>query len=396
MLNKHCQECNLPAVSHVQTWLDEIISTIMLRLKFSKRISYFFDILLENFFQLLGLIKMEDNFLLSEIQMRTACFITEARKRGVKFTVIKGPFGYTDHFYAQVDGRKIRFDNLPVADHIGKNNTSLVDCKKRTKNYLKKRDFPVAAGRSFWFWQKNQALKYGADKLGFPLVIKPRNGSVSRHVTTNIRNTEELSKAIAKSIIYSPAFIIEKFIENSFVYRATVVDFDFVAVVKQVPANIIGDGVLTIEQLVEDKNSDKRRGEPHQKDFTLCKIVVNEVTTGLLAKKNYTLQTIPKKNEIVYLQKNPFLKLGGDLVEVTEQVCQDNIKLFKDIARFFDIRLVGMDFLIPDIASSWQKQNCAILELNSCPCIEMHHFPSSGMPKDVACALVDAFFKYYL
>ena len=149
MLNRHCQDCNLPAVNHVQTWLDEIISTIMLRLKISRKIMSFFDILLENFFRLLGLIKMEDNFLLSEIQMRTACFITEAKKRGVKFTVIKGPFGYTDHFYAQVNGRKIRFDNLPVADHIGKNNTSLVDCKKRTKNYLQKRDFPVAANPFF-------------------------------------------------------------------------------------------------------------------------------------------------------------------------------------------------------------------------------------------------------
>jgi cyanophycin synthetase len=37
-----------------------------------------------------------------------------------------------------------------------------------------------------------------------------------------------------------------------------------------------------------------------------------------------------------------------------------------------------------------------VLELNSVPCIEMHHFPSSGTPQNVAKALVDLFFKYYL
>jgi cyanophycin synthetase len=74
----------------------------------------------------------------------------------------------------------------------------------------------------------------------------------------------------------------------------------------------------------------------------------------------------------------------------------DNIQLFKDIAKFFDIRLVGIDFLVPDISSSWQNQQCAVLELNSVPCIETHHFPSSGAPQNVANALVDLFFKYYL
>ena len=269
---------------------------------------------------------MRDDFLFSEIQIRSACFIDEAQKRGVKL----------------------------------------------------------------------RALKFGKNNLSFPLVVKPRCGSVARYVTTNIRNKEELLKAIRKAIIYSPAFIIEKFIENSFVYIATVVDFDFVAVVRQVPANIIGDGVSTIQQLVEKKNSNKTRGEPNQKNFTLYKIFIGGTTIKLLAEKNYNLQTILQKDKIVYLQKNPFLKLGGGLVEVTEEVHTDNICLFKDIAKFFDIRLVGIDFLVPDITSSYKSQHCGVLELNSVPCIEMHHYPSSGKPQNVASTLVDLFFKYYL
>jgi len=128
----------------------------------------------------------------------------------------------------------------------------------------------------------------------------------------------------------------------------------------------------------------------------LYKLVIDETSKELLAEKNYNLETVPKRGEIVYLQKNPFLKLGGDLAEITDIVHPDNIQLFKDIAKFFDIYLVGMDFLVPNISNSWHNQQCAILELNSLPCIEMHHFPSSGNPQNVANALVNMFFKYYL
>ena len=96
------------------------------------------------------------------------------------------------------------------------------------------------------------------------------------------------------------------------------------------------------------------------------------------------------------MQKDPFLKLGGDLVEETPKVHPDNIQLFRNIAKFFDIRVVGIDFLIKDVAHSWKNQECAVLELNSLPCIELHHFPSSGKPQNVADAIVSLFFKYYI
>ncbi len=385
----------MPAVHHIQTWLDEITG-VFPPPRLPKNTESFFDACLEKILTRLGLIKMESDFPSSEVQMRSVCFIEAAGKRGVKFKAAKGPVGYSNHFCAEIGDKKIRFESLPVAAHAGKYGASFVDCKERTKNHLQKGGFPVAEGKSFWFWRKGQAIKYGIDGLGFPLVVKPRGGSVARHVTTNIKNQEELRGAIDKAIIYSPAFIVERFVENSFVHRATVVDFDYVAVVKQAPANVVGDGHSTIRELAEKKNDDRRRGEPRQKEFTLYKLVIDDATAKLLAEKNYDLQTIPPKGEAVYLQENPFLKLGGDLIEVTEKAHPDNIRLFKDIAEFFDIRLVGIDFLAPDISRSWKNQRCAALELNSVPCIEMHHFPSSGAPQNVAGALVDMFFKYYL
>jgi cyanophycin synthetase len=384
-----CEDCGLTSFYHFQTWLEGLINqfTAVLAVKILPRgCQKFFDILLEKIFIFLKLASLREDFNYSDIQLRSACFIKEAKKYGIKFKALYGPFGYTSYFQAKFKNKSFRFDSLPVADFLNKYPSQIIDDKKLVKEHLKKENFPVAEGRAFWFWQKRKAIDYGLNKLRFPLVVKPRDGSVSRHVTTGITNSQQLKQAINKAINYSAYFIVEKFLGDTLVFRATVIDFDFVACVKQIPANVVGDGLHTIRELIDIKNS----------ELTFYKIVENETTKELLKDKGYNFSSIPKKGEMVYLQKDPFLKLGGDLNEITDSLHPDNLQLFRDIARFFDVRVVGIDFLAQDISLSWKNQICAVLELNSAPCIEMHHFPSSGKPQNVAASLLDLVFRYYL
>lgn len=380
---------------HIETWLDEFTNRFLPSIRLPRKTESFFDVLLEKFFTFSRLASFRGDFTRSDIQLRSSCFIEELRKRGGAVKALRGPFGYTNHFRAEINGKVVRFESLPIADFASIYDAWLVDDKEKTKLHLQKGNFPIAEGRAFWFWQKKKAVRFAND-LGYPLVVKPRGGSVSRHVTTNIQDLGTLKTAIRKAILYSPAFIIEKFIPHASVHRATVVDFDYVACVQQMPASVVGNGVSTIRELIDKKNSNPNRGEPHQKEHTLYKIIENEMTTKLLNEKRYTTFSVPPKDEVVFLQYDPFLKLGGDLAEVTGAVHPDNLALFKRIARHFDIRVVGIDFLAQDISRSYTEQQCAVLELNSVPCIELHHFPSLGQPQNVAAPLVDLFFKYYL
>ena len=391
-----CKDCGMPRVYHLETWLDELMNRFLPRIHLPRVIEQFFDALLEKFFTFSRLASLRSDFTRSDIQLRSSCVIEELRKRGVTIQGLRGPFGYTNHFRAEINCKVALFESLPAADFASAYDTRLVDDKEKTKLHLQKGNFPIAEGKSFWFWQKKRAIEFGIQELGFPLVVKPRGGSIARHVTTNIRSKEALQEAIDKAVVYSPAFIVERFIAPAHVYRATVIDFDFVACVKQVPANVVGDGVSTIRALIDKKNSDPGRGETHQKEYTLYTIVENAATTQLLNEKEYNFLSVPRKNEVVFLQQDNFLKLGGDLVEVTSQVHPCNRALFCKIARFFDIRVVGIDFLTQDISRPYQEQRCAVLELNNVPCIELHHLPSSGQPQNVAAAVADLFFKYYL
>lgn len=392
----YCKSCGQSNWCHFDSWTEELNRRFLPPIKLPSKIIEIIDIFIEKIFTIPKLARYKTDFTISSnVPLRVFLFADEMRKRGAVCSVLHSFFGFTNQVKMDIQGRTFRFYGYPTAEFASKYDTRITDDKVLAKDHCKIGGFPVAEGRSFWLWQKNRAVRFGLE-IGFPLVVKPRAGSVSRHVTTNIANAEQLKKAIEHSIIYSPAFIVEKYIAGTSVFRATVIDFDFVACVKQVPANIEGDGVSTIRALIDLKNLDPRRGERNQNQFVLNKIVVNQTTKNLLDEKGYSLDSIPRKGEIVYLQKDPFLKLGGDLVELTPTVHPDNIKLFRDLARHFDIRITGMDFLAEDISKSWKDQSCAVLELNSLPCIELHHFPYSGAPTNPAGALAEMFVKYYL
>ena len=371
------------------------MESILPPIALSKKLGFFIDCLLEKTFAFLKVAHFTDKFSLSQIEARSACFIEEGRKKGLKFKILRSFAGQTNCFQIIAGKKTFWFEGLPIAPFLNKKGGVLLNNKSWVKRKLKARSFPIAQGKTFYFWQKKKAINF-SKALGFPLVVKPRQGSFARHVTTDIKNEEQLDRAIKTAIVYSPIFLIEKFIQSVSVFRATVVDFDFVACVKQEPANIIGNGILTIKELINDKNNDPRRGEIWQKEAILHKIVVDEKTKELISKKGYDFDSIPQKKEIVYLQKDSFLRLGGDLIEVTPLIHLDNLLLFKDIAKFFNIPLVGIDFLAKDISVSWKGQTSAILELNGLPCIELHHFPSSGTPQNVAKALDDMVKKYYV
>lgn len=394
----YCFDCGRSAFFHIETYLDDLFAALpFIEIKFVSSLAKLFEKILEKTLLFLGLLKYEKINNLDEINipLKLKLFLKELlneyKNQNINIFISKSIFEYTHNFIVEINGKKIKFSNLPVADFL---NPKLIqiDNKIYVKNKLMKNNFPVAPAKIFWLWQKKKALKY-AQKIGWPIVLKPNSGSVARHVYINISNESEFNHFFKKVIEYSPRFIVEKFVEG-FVWRITVIDFNDVFCVKQVPANVLGDGKSTILELINKKN--KNRAMPHSKNATLYKILKENISLDMLALKGYNLNSIPQKGEIVYLVKEPYLRFGGDLVESTEIIHPENKKLFLNIAKLFNIRVVGIDFIAKDISLPWDKQECAILELNTSPSIEMHMFVSSGIPKNLGKNFVNFFKKYYL
>lgn len=387
-----CEDCGPLPQSHVLKYIDSILERTFPHT--SSKLSFIIENAFERTLLFLGLLKKMPYSHLPDISFRSSVFIEEGVKSGFSFWTIFGPRGPTGRFQMKKGGKTYSFEGLPRAEFLNTKESDVIDDKSKVKQMLIHNELPTPQGKCFGLFSFKRAIAYGCI-LGFPLVVKPRSGSISRHVFLNIQNKDELVSALKKTLSYEPWIIIEKFLSPMKTYRATVVDFSRIAVVERVPAHIIGDGTHTIQELIDIKNTDPKRGFPKQKNTTLYKIVINRTTDLLLKKSGYSFDDIPENGKIVFLQEKVILDLGADLFEVTDKVHQDNFRLFEKTSRLFGARLIGIDFLAGDISKSWKEQHSAIVELNSLPYIDMHHFPTSGAPVCVGKYICDLVEKYY-
>lgn len=387
-----CPDCNTPRSQHVETWIDGLFSSLpQIRFSAVDRFTDWFFLVVERLVIAVGIARWDENFSLHDIQLRSACFVEEARKRNIPVAVLKSRFGVTGHFRITVNGKTFRFDGLPLGKQSGTKNEDIND-KEKAKKILRHGNFPIAEGKTFWWWQKNSAKRYVEQTLHFPVVVKPRNGYLCRHITTHIANEEQLRAAIHHALEYSPSFCVERFVEGT-VYRITVIDKKTIAAVAYVPANIIGNGKDSIRALVEQKNAD--RGIAPSKKYALYKITLDAETDRLLSQQHRRLDSVPANGERVWLHNAPYQRLGGDLEEVTESIHPENLELFRSVARFVETNVLGFDIIMQNIREPWKQQQCAILELSDLPCIEMHQFPSTGMPQHLGTALLAMVMKDY-
>lgn len=389
---KTCSDCGPLPKNHFSKYFESVIEHAFPRI--SVKLSMSFNTLVEKFLLMSGLLRKFPYEPLSEISTRSSIFIEEAIRRGIKIFTLFGPLGPVGRFYMEKDGKVYGFEGLPAVEFLRDCRSEIIDDKAKVKEVLKKLNLPTPNGRLFSIFQFRRAVIYGLS-LGFPLVVKPRSGSISHHVFVDIRTEEKLRKALKSAFSYEPYVIVERYLEGVKTYRATVVDFSNIACVLRMPAHIVGDGSRTIRELIDIKNSGLRRGKPGQKDTTLYKIVIDGTTEHLLSDGGRSLSSIPQSGEFVYLQEKVILDLGADLFEVSGEMHSDNKELMSEVSRVFNARLVGIDFLAEDISKSWKEQKSAIVELNSLPYIDMHHFPTEGEPVNVAGFLCDMVERHY-
>jgi len=145
---------------------------------------------------------------------------------------------------------------------------------------------------------------------------------------------------------------------------------------------VVGDGKHTIEQLVDVVNEDPRRGVGHEK--VLTRLEFDSQAERLLAKLGYDRDTVPEKDEVVFLRSTANLSTGGTAIDVTDIMHPDNREMAIRAIKAIDLDIGGVDFLTRDITESYRDAGGGICEVNAGPGFRMHVAPSEGTPRDVA------------
>jgi cyanophycin synthetase len=258
--------------------------------------------------------------------------------------------------------------------------------KEDTKDLLGRAEVPVPQGVII---SSEEELQPAIDKVGYPVVLKPISGNHGKGATTNITNWEGALHALHGAQKYGRSVICEKFI-TGFDFRILVINYKFVCAALRTPASVVGDGKQNIQQLIDEVNKDPRRGYGHEK--VLTQITIDDFTWKMLNDKNYTLETIPAKDELVLLKPTANLSTGGTSTDVTDEVHPANIFMCERIAQIVGLDICGIDIMAPDLKMPIKENGGSVLEVNAAPGFRMHIEPTVGIARNVAEPVVDMLF----
>jgi len=200
----------------------------------------------------------------------------------------------------------------------------------------------------------------------------------------HLNTPEDLKMGFKKAKKLSPLVVIEEELRG-YLFRGTLVGEKLVGVVRRDQPEITGDGIHTVRELLNKENKRPEREGP-----IFHKITIDHETYVELARQKINLDDIPIKGRVITFSQKTSRGCGGTTTEVTNIIHPDNKEMLEHVGRFLKDPLVGVDFIIEDITKSWkEEQHCGVIECNSLPFIDLHHYPLFGKRDNVAGKLWD-------
>ncbi|QSB04819.1 acylphosphatase [Natronoglycomyces albus] len=264
---------------------------------------------------------------------------------------------------------------------VGRSNVTLTGDKGITRDQLQLHGLPIARGMTFGVNDKDAMLKQ-APELGYPLVVKPSNGSKGQDITTGITSVDELGRAFDLAAAGAKArngVVVEQHIDGDD-YRLLTLDGIVVSVLRREPGSTYGDGVSTVLELVIAANAARQRN-PHLRG-RLVKIDAN--LDRVLAKQGLNLQSVPSFDQAVTLVQVANISQGGSSTEVLHETHSSVLELAGQAARVLGMPQAGVDILMPDHRRPVDEQRLTITEVNSNSDLNMHTFPCFGKAVEIS------------
>jgi len=281
-----------------------------------------------------------------------------------------------------------------------------------TEWFLGSRPLIGSANGSIICIQKDMALEYleslgykvpaylVVDKPGRPeaeefiaqhgtIVAKPLDGKQSEGVTTNITSLEQLNPAIDLALENSRwgKVLLQAQVSGK-LYRLFAVNGKLRAAAHRKAAEVTGNGQNTVKQLIEQLNSDPRRGDDSTTPLKKVKLADAKAYLGAEG-----LEAVPEPGRVVRVSLLDSISAGGEAVNVMDQVHPDWHKMVSDVTVPINLFVCGFDVMCEDISQPLTDKFVPLLEMNSSPGLKLHHFPTGGgEPIDLAAIILDEVF----
>ncbi|MBC7739707.1 MAG: cyanophycin synthetase, partial [Candidatus Saccharibacteria bacterium] len=264
--------------------------------------------------------------------------------------------------------------------------TDIAADKDLTKLLLQRANLPAPQGELVH--SADQAVA-AAERLGYPVVTKPLDGNHGRGVTIDLNKPDEVCCGFDQAQEHSGTVIVEQHFKGQD-HRILVIGGEVLALAERVPAHMIGDGQSTISALIDQINSDPKRGEGQSS--VLTRIEIDDALMRCLQQLGMTLQSVPQPNQTVFLRQTANLSTGGTAMDRTDEIHPENALIARRAVRVIGLDIAGIDVISPNIREPVSQTGGGIIAVNAGPGFPMHREPFQGRPRNVARPVLELLF----
>jgi len=258
------------------------------------------------------------------------------------------------------DGKK-----LSTKTQLNKSGSNkIANSKYETSKLLQSYNIPVP---KFIKWDNSKSRNYNIElinKLRYPLVVKPINGTQGKDVYLNLQNINQVLNKINYLLSKNKSIIIEEQI-NGENYRILILNNEIIDIIHRKKPTIIGNGNHNIKELIDTYNNIQKKNKNYP---------ITNINYELLNGQGLKLESVPTRGRKIIISNVCNYHNGSRLVRIPIQhVHPDNLEMFKKINKVIDLNLSGIDYMSSDITKSYKKGNGYINEVNGGPDMKIHN-----------------------
>lgn len=260
-------------------------------------------------------------------------------------------------------GRHARWMNSSITDASSAISVRLARMKHETARVLLAAGLP--GGIHEFAGSAADAVR-AAERLGYPVVVKPADQDKGAGVSADLRNAEAVGASWEAARKVSDKVLVEKWAPGH-THRLTVYNGHVIRVSRRIAGGVTGDGTSNISQLVAlaqqteaQLRAQRRAGER--------RLVLDEEALGLLEQEGLDASHVPAAGTCIRLRRRDNMNAGGTTESVPlDQVHPDNMQLARDATRLLRLDFAGVDLITRDITASWMEAGALICEVNAQP-----------------------------
>ena len=323
------------------------------------------------------------------MELSTQALLFDAIQKGLKIEILDE----RDQFLSLQFGDHLEYvKNGNMTSHDSYISPLIMENKVVTKKVLAKAGFNVP--QSIEFTDVKSAVE------NFPLfenravVIKPKSTNFGLGISIfqqGVTDRDDFAKAVEIAFREDKEIMVEDYLLGT-EYRFFVLGDQTLAVLLRVPANVIGDGVHTVAELVAAKNDHPLRGDGSR--TPLKKIALGDIEQLQLKEQGLTVDSIPAKDQLVQLRANSNISSGGDSIDMTDEMHASYKEIAVGISKAMGAAVCGVDLIIPDLKKPAESslRSWGVIEANFNPMMMMHIFPFSGQSRRLTMNVIKMLF----